>query len=369
MNPSSFTIRRAIALPALTIVGLIGLALTVSPVASQASSKVVKSGPPIVNTGPVRVTATSITLTGTVDPHGLSTHFFFEYGPTLKYGSKTEELPVHEPTTPEKVSVEQPVKGLLPGDHYRLVASNSDGTKPGRDREYIVKVKQGKTVFELPSSFQPTPVGGTFVLSGTLSGPGNSGAGRQVALQSSPYPYSATFTDVAGIPPITTGISGGFSFRIAHLTASTRFRVATTTVPLVVSETLTQLAEVRVTLKAQTSHHVKGLVRLYGTVSPAAVGAHVFLQLEQTPKPKQQKAEKPEKTPRFEEQERPPTFSTKFSTVAKRATRSVSRFSVVVTVKNTGNYRAFVQMPPGPIASGQSETIVLHAAPKKKHKK
>jgi len=368
---SSFTIRRAIALPALMIAAL---ALAASPLASQAAAKKTATVSPSVATGQVRVVGATTTLTGTIDPHGLSTKYFFEFGPgglhggpPTTYASHTTPVELHAVSVKENVS--QTVTGLALEDHYRLVVTYEQNgqtvTKTGKDRVFAPTTKHAKSVFRLPSSFQPTLFGGTFVLSGTLEGAGN--VGRLIELQSSPYPYSGPFVRFSG--PIATGAGGAFSFRVADFRDSTRFRVATVGAPVVFSESFTQLAEVRVTLRAQTSHHVKGLVRLFGTVSPAAVGAHVFLQLEVPPKAKLPRAEKLEKTTRSEEREKPPAFTTKFTTVVKRATRSVSRFSVVATVKNTGNYRAFVQLPPGPVASGQSETVLLHAAPKKKRKK
>jgi hypothetical protein len=137
----------------------------------------------------------------------------------------------------------------------------------------------------------------------------------------------------------------------------------------VFSDTVTQLAEARVTLQVRRSKRVEGLVRLYGTVSPAEIGAHVFLQLEQPPKAKPIKAEKPEKTTHASEREPQPKFQTKFTTVVKRAGKAFSRFSVVASVSQSGNYRAFVEIPVGPLASGASQTVILHAPPTKKHKK
>jgi hypothetical protein len=50
----------------------------------------------------------------------------------------------------------------------------------------------------------------------------------------------------------------------------------------------------------------------------------------------------------------------------KRTGKSLSRFSVIVEVHTSGNYRAFVVLPAGPLASGPSETVHLHAPPKEK---
>lgn len=359
MAPRALAMAIAIAIPA----------LLASSAASQASSSS-EGRAPAVATGGARTVGTSVVLSGSVNPHGLETSYYFQYGATNAYGSQTSTGKLPAGTAPEKVS--QAAPGIKAGDHYRLVASNAKATnRTGKDRIYTGpkptkkrKTKPVKSLFELPKSFQPTVVGGAFVLSGTLTGADN--GERQVVLQASPYPYSAVFADVGA--PTVTGTTGRFSFRVAHLLTSTRFRVATVGAPTLYSYTLTQLAEVQVILNVRSSTRVKGLVRLYGTVSPTAVGARVLFQLEHTPKPKPTKSEKPEKAPKSEEHEPIPTFTTKFSTVVKRATRRLSRFSLVAQIKDTGSYRAYVEMPAGPLASGHSLTIVLHAGPVKKRK-
>jgi hypothetical protein len=367
---SNFTIRRAIAV---TLPALAGLALTLAPGSSLAASGRVGSRAPSVVTGPAHAAGASVTLTGTVNTHDQPTTYEFQYGPgsatggqPASYASHTTPAMLPAGTATEKVS--QVVAGMPQGDHYRLVAfstADPEALRTGKDRIYTLAAKRTKSVFKLPSSFEPTPVNDPFVLSGTLTGTGN--AAREVVLQASPYPYTAAFSDVGA--PILTSATGAFSFRVARLTASTRFRVATVSAPLLFSDTLTQLAVERVTLNVRRSKRIQGLVRLYGTAGPAAVGAHVFIQLEQQAKPRPTKTEKPEKTPRSGEQERPPKFQTKFETVLKPAGKSLSRFSVVVSVRTSGDYRAFVALPAGPLASGPSETVHLHAAPKEKKTK
>jgi hypothetical protein len=362
---SSFTTKRPLGFAALT--GAILAVACVPGASASGSSKSSGVGPPIVSTKPAKALGSLTELTGTVNPHGLETSYHFVYGPTEKYGSSTKSEVLKSDntvdTSDKATRVTQIVSGVPEDDHYRIVASNAAGSAEGKDSVFVGKTKPIKSQIELPKTFQPTVVGGTFVLGGTVTGTGN--GDRAIVLQASPYPYRTAF---ANVQETHTSTFGSFSFTVRDFTTSTRYRVETVgpTQPVLQSEFLTQLAEVRVTLHAQTSKHLKGIVRLFGTVSPAEVGAHVFLQLEQTPKPKQPRSEKLEKTPR-EEQEHPPHFATRFSSVVERATRTISRFSVVVNVKDSGNYRAFVALPIGPLASGESETVSLQAAPKKKH--
>jgi len=79
---------------------------------------------------------TEATLRGEVRPVGVETKYYFEYGTTTTYGSKTAETSVE--SGGEFVAVSAPLAGLAPGTgyHYRLVATNSRGTTVGEDKEF-----------------------------------------------------------------------------------------------------------------------------------------------------------------------------------------------------------------------------------------
>ena len=83
---------------------------------------------------------------------------------------------------------------------------------------------------------------------------------------------------------------------------------------------------------------------------------------------KRPRAAQPPKDRKGRRSDERPRFGTAFSGVVKRATSSSSRFSVVVSLKSTGRYRAFVTLAKGPYASGYSSTIVLHAGTTTKKK-
>ncbi len=89
---------------------------------------------PTAITGPVsEVRSTSATATGTVNPNGLTTSWYFEYGPTTAYGRRTATLSAGTGT--ENVPVSAALTGLTQGTtyHYRIVATNADGTSRGAD--------------------------------------------------------------------------------------------------------------------------------------------------------------------------------------------------------------------------------------------
>jgi sugar lactone lactonase YvrE len=80
------------------------------------------------------VNQNSATLTATLNPGGSVTTYYFEYGWTTFYGNQTAATTTSTSDSAE-ISVTAPLNGLRPGRqyHFRLVASNSLGTKRGTD--------------------------------------------------------------------------------------------------------------------------------------------------------------------------------------------------------------------------------------------
>ena len=77
----------------------------------------------------------SARLKGSVNPHGLSTTVYFQYGRTPAYGSRT-------PNQTKTGSTYQNVSAILPNlssrttYHFRVVATNSFGTRYGGDKSF-----------------------------------------------------------------------------------------------------------------------------------------------------------------------------------------------------------------------------------------
>jgi hypothetical protein len=342
---SSKTSRAKLLRRLLLLAPVLALLAVAAPLVAQAAGT--KIGRPKASTGnAVGVRGTSATLVGTVDPNGAVTTYYFQYGPTVAYGKQS--TPGTLPAGTTRVKVGQAVTGLLTGYHYRLVASNALGTTPGKDRTLGVKSLVGNQ-FTLAKSAGPTVFGGTYVLSGTLSGIGN--ANRAIALQGSPYPYLEAFT-TTGLPSHTDA-AGRFSFRVPNMTRSTQYRVSTFDPRPLYSRVVAQEVAAKVTIKVRSSGH-PGLVRLYGTVTPAKPGAHLNIQL--------LKQVRPGNSPKTEE--RTTRFATQFRTAVKRGTATTSRFSVVVTIRRGGSYRAYVNLSNrAAVIAGWSRSVLLHAAP------
>jgi hypothetical protein len=94
------------------------------------------TGHPVVVTNTASLIASfSATLNGSVDPHGLSTSVYFQYGTTISYGLTTAP---QTKTGNTYQNVNANVSGLSPSTtyHFRIIATNSGGTVYGSDRTF-----------------------------------------------------------------------------------------------------------------------------------------------------------------------------------------------------------------------------------------
>jgi hypothetical protein len=92
---------------------------------------------PVAVTGSAtRVTIASATLNGSVDPNGRSTSWYFEYGTSTSYGSRTPATGAGSGTTARSVSAAVSSLGAGRLYHYRLVATSDAGTSRGADRTF-----------------------------------------------------------------------------------------------------------------------------------------------------------------------------------------------------------------------------------------
>jgi alpha-tubulin suppressor-like RCC1 family protein len=99
----------------------------------------VTAAPPVVITGgPGTVAGGTATLSGRIGPQGLATSYRFEYGTSTAYG---EDAPAPDGSAGSGTAVQpvsQPLSGLAPNTvyHYRLVATNAQGTAYGADASF-----------------------------------------------------------------------------------------------------------------------------------------------------------------------------------------------------------------------------------------
>src|SRR6476646_2678561 len=104
------------------------------------------TGPPVVTTNAASLIASfSATLNGSVDPHGLTTTVYFQYGTTTSYGLTTA---TQSKTGNAYQNVTANISGLTASTtyHFRIVATNSAGTRYGSDRTFTTLSATGRPV-------------------------------------------------------------------------------------------------------------------------------------------------------------------------------------------------------------------------------
>ncbi len=286
--------------------------------------------PPLAYSGYAeQITASTAVLRARVNPRGLATTYFFQYGPTAAYGSQTPSAAAGSGTV--EVKLTHAVSGLEPDTtyHFRVVASSSAGTTASADAAFATR----KVPLSLTATVVPDPVvfGSPLELTGTLSGTGN--AGVAVVLQADPFPYTHGFHDVTSAVP--TDAAGDFSLPVAGLLQSTQLRAATAGKPTIYSPVVTELVAVRVTLHVRPARR-PGYVRLYGTVTPGEPGAGVA----------------------FERFDHGRYVLVSGTTVRTRAS-GVSRFARTLRLRRRGLYRALVQVASGAEVSGRSRPVLI----------
>jgi hypothetical protein len=320
----------------LLLLSIIALALALSPQAFAAAK-------PRVSTGGVKhVRGSSGQLDAIVDPNGIETSYYFQYGPTIAYGSQTK--PVSVGAGLKGVKVGQPVTGLLPGYNYRAVATNVNGVVVFGQNKVFSGGKSAHLKFVVSKDKedqQTVSYGGTAEVSGALTGLGNGNHG--LTLQGSPFPFTAAFTALGS--PIVSSPTGSFVFKVSKLTANTEFRVLTIDTRPLYSSIIT--VHVAPSIRLHVHALSGGRYHFYGTVSPRLSGIVELQKLEP------QKANSKRSGPK-------PHGAGGAS--LKRAGSTSSRFSVILSgLSGTFHYRAYIKLPKGALVSGHSNNVLIHA--------
>jgi hypothetical protein len=240
-----------------------------APAGAGAASK------PGVTTGGVsNVTFNSATLNGSVDPNRAETTYFFQYGPTRL--SLTNTAPTAAGAGRNATGVSVAIGGLAPLTryHYRLVAQNAEGSTIGGWRRFTTRRQPlGVTLAANPNPVVP---GGPTTLAGQLTGT-NSG-GRDVVLQSNPFPYTQGFVNVGNA--VVTDALGNFAFNLLSVPINTQFRVVLAQRPEVTSPIVVVGAALQVKTRARkvARHRHSVSVRFRGGITPQNDGGRVAIQ-------------------------------------------------------------------------------------------
>ncbi|HEX8204530.1 MAG TPA: hypothetical protein VF587_00575 [Solirubrobacteraceae bacterium] len=251
---------RALACGLLITLFAVSPALAAAPVAETTGTRDVDSG--------------AATLLGRVDPNNEATRFFFEYGKTRRFGSRTADANAGSGANPRRVTAR--VEGLEPDTRYyfRLVASNASGVDSGATRAF--KTERQPLGLQISAAPNPIVFGSPTTVFGTLTGTGN--AGKELVLQQRPFPFTAEFAQVGN--PIVTDGAGGFSFPVLPPLSTTQFRVRTTGGGQPVTSGVITLG---VAPQVRTSRRPRAVrrnrrARVYGTIRPSRVGIPFEIQ-------------------------------------------------------------------------------------------
>jgi hypothetical protein len=288
----------------------------------------VAATPPGVSTGKASaITQQTATLNGTVNPHGVPTAFYFQFGRTKAYGSRT---PTGDAGTGTKANpVAQALTALQPHTsyHYRLVAFSTAGTTRGGDRAF--KTLQIPTVLTVSASPNPVVYGGVVTITGALTGPDV--AGRTLALQGRPFPFTGPFQQIGN--SVLTTPQGAYGFMVTP-TVTTHLRVLDPSKRSVTSATVIQSVALATTLHVRRSHRHRGRLRFSGRVTPARVGNAVLIQ---------RRKRRHWKTVRL--------------TLTRAKTPTYSRFSRRLRPRRGGRFRVVVRTTGGDYVDGVSRVV------------
>jgi WD40 repeat protein len=85
------------------------------------------------------ITSSSAELVATIDPAGLDTHYRFEYGTSLAYGTSVPVPDQDIGAGTGGVEVSQAISGLQPNTtyHFRVVATDANGAAEGADHTFV----------------------------------------------------------------------------------------------------------------------------------------------------------------------------------------------------------------------------------------
>ena len=221
-----------------------------------------------------RVTVTTATLNGTVTPDG-DTTYYFEWGTTTAYGSRSPERSVTG-GGPNGKEVSEDIAGLQPSTTYnfRIVATNADGTTTGANMTFTTPAAgPNDNVLSIAKDPRTVTYGNPVTISGRLTGPDSGGV--RVELEQTPFPYTAPFQNAG---TTTTAPNGDYSFTVTP-TINTRYHTVARTNPRTQSADVTVGVRRRVTLRIGDRTPARGQrVRFAGTVTPAADGKVALIQ-------------------------------------------------------------------------------------------
>ncbi len=172
------------------------------------------NNPSVTTLSASSITATTATINGTINPNGLATTYYFQWGTTTAYGDSTAVTSAGSANSTFPVTAN--LTGLLGGTvyHFRLVGVNSDGNSYGGDMAFI---SGGVTL----TTTTPSTISLT-----TASSGGNITSDGGLAITARGVCWATTYNPTIVNSHTTDGTGAGiFTSAITGLTSNTTYHV------------------------------------------------------------------------------------------------------------------------------------------------
>ena len=310
-----------------TLAALVALALALAvPALAAAATK-----PGVSTGGASKVTITTATLNGKVNPHGAATTYFFQYGTTPAYGSRTPDAARRRRHRGRRAPPRRsPASGPNTKYHYRLVARNGVGTD-GRRRSHLHDAQAAARASRWPPRPTPSPSAPPRRSPARSRAPATPGA--RSACSRSRSRSRAAFTNVGNVQ--LTNAQGAFSFALLSVPLTTQYRVLVTDKTSVVSPILTVSVSVVVGTKTTRTHvHRGGHVHFSGTIKPNVPNVPVAIQKLNAKK--------------------------HWVTISGTITREGGTYSKTIRIRRGGSYRVYAGASGGTFAPGAGRKVRIH---------
>ena len=174
------------------------------------------NSPSVTTTAASSIGSTSATLNGTINPNGLSTTYYFQWGTTTSYGNTTTSTSAGSGTI--AITVSAPLSSLIAGVtyHYRLVGVNADGTNYGTDMNFTPGAAAVSTAAATAITLTTATSGGEVTTDG-----GSSVTARGVCWSTTANPTITDnlTTDGSGLGVFVSSITGLLSSTTYHVRA------------------------------------------------------------------------------------------------------------------------------------------------------
>jgi hypothetical protein len=298
------------------LVTVLGLALGATPALAAK---------PTATTDPATdITPVGANLHGTVDPRGVASSAFFQYGTTKSYGKRTPDQSAG--VSPGAIPLSAGVTGLKSSTtyHYRIVAENKDGRVNGKDATFKTGAPTTTPVF----TPNPVPYGNPVTVTGQIVGSGANGA--EVTLFGRAFPFTDPFTQFGNT--VVADANGNYLFVLSSALSTAQFEVRAKTNPPFTSSIQTLQVASKISLAVGNKVRKGHKLRFHGIVAPGQDGIVVQIL----------------------KRKRDGTFGVFTSTTLKHRTDGRSSYSVRKKLYRRGIFRAVVQSAGGAVIPGTS---------------